>query len=101
MKTKSPAGVVVCLAATFLSDEENVDLFWAVRGAGANFGIVTLFEFEVDKVGDVGWAQLVFDASDPAGLLEKWGAAVEAAPRDLTSFIVLGRPRRGSRPWLG
>jgi Berberine and berberine like len=44
---------------------------------------------------DVGWAQFVLDASDPAGLLEKWGAAVEAAPRDLTSFIILGRPRRG------
>lgn len=77
------------------SDEENADLFWAVRGAGANFGIATSFEFEVDEVGDVGWAQLVLDASDTAGLLEKWGAAVEAAPRDLTSFLILGRPRRG------
>lgn len=77
------------------SDEENADLLWAVRGAGANFGIVTSFEFEVDEVGDVGWAQLVFDAGDVADLLEKWGAAVEAAPRDLTSFITLGRPRQG------
>ncbi|MDQ3855146.1 MAG: LLM class flavin-dependent oxidoreductase [Chloroflexota bacterium] len=77
------------------SNEENADLFWAVRGAGANFGIVTSFEFEVDEVGDVGWAHLVLDASDTAGLLEKWGAAVETAPRDLTSFIILGRPRRG------
>jgi hypothetical protein len=77
------------------SDEENADLFWAVRGAGANFGIVTSFEFEVDEVGDVGFAQLVFDASDTAGFLQKWGAAVEAAPRDLTSFLIMGRPRRG------
>lgn len=77
------------------SNGENPDLFWAVRGAGANFGIVTSFEFEVDTVGDVGWAQLVLDASDPAALLERWGAAVEAAPRDLTSFIILGPPRRG------
>jgi hypothetical protein len=75
--------------------EENADLFWAVRGAGANFGIVTSFEFEVDEVGNVGWAQLVLDARDTASLLEKWGAAVEAAPRDLTSFIILGPPRRG------
>lgn len=77
------------------SDQENADLFWAVRGAGANFGIATSFEFEVDEVGDVGWAQLVFDASDTAGFLERWGAAVEAAPRDLTSFMIMGRPRRG------
>jgi alkanesulfonate monooxygenase SsuD/methylene tetrahydromethanopterin reductase-like flavin-dependent oxidoreductase (luciferase family)/FAD/FMN-containing dehydrogenase len=77
------------------SDEENADLFWAVRGAGANFGIVTSFEFEVDEVGDVGWAQLILDASDTADFLEQWGAIVEAAPRDLTSFLIIGPPRRG------
>ncbi len=77
------------------SEDERPDLFWAVRGAGANFGIVTSFEFEVYETGNVGWAQLVFDASDARELLLRWGAAVEAAPRDLTSFIILGPPRRG------
>ncbi|PJJ62067.1 LLM class flavin-dependent oxidoreductase [Compostimonas suwonensis] len=80
------------------SDDENAELFWAVRGAGANFGIVTAFEFEADELGhDVGWAQLVLDANDPASLLEGWGAAVEAAPRDLTSFLILGGARPGQR----
>jgi FAD/FMN-containing dehydrogenase len=79
-------------------DEENRELFWAVRGAGANFGIVTSFEFEVDEVGEVGWATFLFDASDTAGFLEKWGAAVEAAPRDLTSFLIVSPPRRGQPP---
>ena len=73
--------------------QENPDLFWAVRGAGANFGIVTSFEFEVDEVGDVGWAQLALDAGDTAGFLQRWGTAQEAAPRDLTSFLIMGRPR--------
>ena len=77
------------------SDDENPDLFWAVRGAGANFGIVTSFEFEVDEVGNVGWAQLIFDASDTAGFLERWGAANEAAPRELTSELIVGAPRSG------
>ncbi|MHC5794897.1 LLM class flavin-dependent oxidoreductase [Lacisediminihabitans sp. FW035] len=77
------------------SDAENPDLFWAIRGAGANFGIVTSFEFEVDVVGDVGWAQLAFDASDTANFLERWGAAIEAAPRDLTSFLIMGGRRDG------
>ncbi|GCE50310.1 FAD/FMN-containing dehydrogenase [Thermosporothrix hazakensis] len=77
------------------SDKENPELFWAVRGAGSNFGIVTSFEFEVDEVGPVGWAQLILDARDTASLLERWGAIVEAAPRDLTSFLIISPPRRG------
>ena len=77
---------------------ENEELFWAVRGAGANFGIVTSFEFEVDEVGQVGWAQLAFDASDTAGFLERWGAAVEAAPRELTSNLIMGGRRPGNPP---
>jgi FAD/FMN-containing dehydrogenase len=80
---------------TRASETENADLFWAVRGAGANFGIVTSFEFEVDEVGDVGFGRLVFDAGDTAGFLRRWGAAVEAAPRDLTSSLIIGRPRPG------
>lgn len=74
---------------------ENPDLFWAVRGAGANFGIVTSFEFEVDEVGNVGFAQLGLDASDTAGFLLDWGHVMESAPRDLTSFVILGPRRRG------
>jgi len=80
------------------SADENPELFWAVRGAGANFGIVTSFEFEVDEVGQVGFAQLAFDATDTAGFLENWGATVEAAPRDLTSFLIMGASRPGQAP---
>ena len=77
------------------SPDENPDLFWAIRGAGANFGIVTSFEFEADEVGDIGFAQLAFDASDTAGFFQRWGAAVEAAPREVTSQVILGPPRGG------
>ncbi|MCU1475768.1 MAG: linked oxidase domain protein [Subtercola sp.] len=78
-----------------VSADEHPHLFWGVRGAGANFGIVTSFEFEVDEVGDIGWAQFAFDASDTAGFLESWGSIVENSPRDLSSFLIMGAPRAG------
>ncbi|AQZ63884.1 FAD-linked oxidase [[Actinomadura] parvosata subsp. kistnae] len=76
-------------------DEENAELFWAVRGAGANFGIVTAFEFEAHEGGEVGFGQFVLDATDTAGFLQRWGAVMEAAPRDLTSSLIIGQARPG------
>ena len=80
-----------------VSDTENPDLFWAVRGAGANFGIVTSFEFEVDEVGPVAYAELTQDASDPARYLVDWGRFVEDSPRDVTGFLIMA-PERGGQP---
>lgn len=71
------------------------DLFWAIRGAGANVGIVTAFEFEAREVGQVGYAQLAFQVDDVAGFLEGYGRTVESSPRDLTLFLLTGGPRPG------
>lgn len=77
------------------SHQEHPDLFWAVRGAGANFGIVTSFEFDAYPVGNVGFGQFVIDATETAGFLESWGRTIEQSPRDLTSFLIMGPPRLG------
>ena len=81
------------------SADENAELFWGMRGAGANFGVATAFEFEVHDGGDVGWAQLAFDATGgadgTAGFLERFGAVIEAAPRDLVATAFLGGRRSG------
>ena len=73
------------------SDTENIELFWAARGAGANFGVATAFEFVVDEVDDVGWAQLTFRAPDPAAYLEAFGRVMARTPRETTPFLILGQ----------
>jgi FAD/FMN-containing dehydrogenase len=69
--------------------EHRPDLFWAVRGAGTNFGVATAFEFQAQPVRGVIVAMTVYDAADTAAFLTRWAAAVEAAPRSLTSFLTL------------
>jgi alkanesulfonate monooxygenase SsuD/methylene tetrahydromethanopterin reductase-like flavin-dependent oxidoreductase (luciferase family)/FAD/FMN-containing dehydrogenase len=76
--------------------EHEPELLWAVRGAGGNFGVVTAIELEAYELGDVVFSMMAFDAGDPAPLLERWAAAVEAAPRELTSFLTVFEQRGGS-----
>lgn len=78
-------------------DQHDPELFWAVRGAGANFGVVTAFEFQAASAREVVAAVTVYDASGTVDFLTRWGAAIEAAPREVTSFLTLaagpgGRP---------
>ncbi|MBM2614416.1 FAD-binding oxidoreductase [Actinoplanes sp. LDG1-06] len=77
------------------SAEENQDLFWAVRGAGANFGVATAFEFEAEEVTEVGWAQFVLVSHDVAESLKAYGDVAREAPRDTTVFWLTGPPRQG------
>ena len=72
--------------------DHHPDLFWAIRGAGGNFGIVTAFELEAYPLGNVVHSTMVLEAGP--GLLERWGSVVEASPRELTSFLMLGRQGR-------
>lgn len=75
--------------------DEHADLYWAVRGAGANFGVATAFEFEAVELGTVGYAQLLLATADIEGALRRYGELASAAPRDTTVFLVTGPPRRG------
>ncbi|HIZ36553.1 MAG TPA: LLM class flavin-dependent oxidoreductase [Candidatus Ruania gallistercoris] len=80
------------------SAEENPDLLWALRGAGGNFGVVTAVEVAAMPLRRVVFSQMVFDATDTAGLLQRWGELVEASPRELTSFLILSANRGGQGP---
>lgn len=71
------------------------ELFWGVRGAGANLGVVTAVEFEASPVGPVGWAQLTVVVDDLAQGLAHYGRTAQAAPRDTSVFLITGAPQGG------
>lgn len=77
------------------SRDEHPELYWGMRGAGANLGVAVAFEMIAQPVGSIGFAQLAFDASDTVDFLERWGATTEASDRAVTPFLIVGGERRG------
>jgi FAD/FMN-containing dehydrogenase len=72
------------------SETENPDLFWALRGGGGNFGIVTSFEFQAHPVGpEVLSGLIVHPIADAPGLLQEYRRIVAGAPDELTCWVVM------------
>jgi FAD/FMN-containing dehydrogenase len=72
------------------SEKENADLFWALRGGGGNFGIVTGFEFRLHALGpQVLSGLLVHPFADAPKLLRDYRSFVAQAPEELTAWVVL------------
>jgi FAD/FMN-containing dehydrogenase len=72
------------------SVSENEDLFWAVRGAGSNFGAVTSFEFRAHPVGRVVQLAAPFYALEDGGkVIRAWRDFTAAAPDEINSLMVL------------
>jgi FAD/FMN-containing dehydrogenase len=72
------------------SATENTDLFWALRGGGGNFGVVTEFEFQLHSVGpDVLAGLIVFPWSEAKNVLQKHRAFMATAPAELNVWAVL------------
>jgi FAD/FMN-containing dehydrogenase len=75
------------------SEDENPDLFWAIRGGGGNFGIVTSFEYQLHRVGPIVLAGPVFHPlEDAPAVLRFYREFVAAGPDELTTIFDLSVP---------
>jgi FAD/FMN-containing dehydrogenase len=69
--------------------DENPDLYWAIRGGGGNFGIVTSFTFKLHEVGpEVAFAATFYPIEEAAEVMRRWRSYVEGAPDEVTSTCV-------------
>jgi FAD/FMN-containing dehydrogenase len=68
------------------SKKENEDLFWALRGGGGNFGVVTSFEYQLHPVKDIVAGLFFFPVANARNVLEFYRDFIETAPEELGMF---------------
>ncbi|PYE55446.1 FAD-binding oxidoreductase [Deinococcus yavapaiensis] len=75
------------------TDTENRELFWGVRGGGANFGVITALEFEAHPGGLVTGGVIAFDGTNARHLFGEYARLAKTAPDDLsTQGILMAAP---------
>lgn len=77
------------------SADEQPDLFWALRGGGGNFGVVTAFEFAAHETTDVHFGKITFPQAEASTVLQAWADHLRSAPAELTAIAVLANPMGG------
>jgi FAD/FMN-containing dehydrogenase len=83
------------------SAEEHADLFWAVRGAGSNFGVITSFTFRLHPVGPtVLLCAPMYALADAPAVLPKWRDFIATAPDEFTPLAVFWSVQEGFPPEL-
>jgi FAD/FMN-containing dehydrogenase len=68
------------------SPNENADLFWALRGGGGNFGVVTSLEFQLHPVKDIYGGPMFFELKDAATVLRFYREFIADAPEQFGGF---------------
>ena len=66
--------------------ENNADLFWALRGGGGNYGVVTAVEFKLYPVEQVYAGWLIFPWERSAEVLKAWNELLPTLPDEITSI---------------
>ena len=70
------------------SAKKNSDLFWALRGGGGNFGVVTSFLFRAHPVHTDYAGPMLYELSEAADVMKWWSKFITKAPKELTGFFM-------------
>ena len=74
----------------YASADENPDLFWALRGGGGNFGVVTTFEFRTHAIPPALMFGPTFWPIEQTGEVMKWWSEfIPSAPREVNGFFAM------------
>ncbi len=68
-------------------EEQNTDLFWAVRGGGGNFGVVTTFAFRTHPVHTVTAGPIFWPIDDAPEVMRRFEEFITTAPEELNGFF--------------
>ena len=79
------------------SQKNNQDLFWAIRGGGGNFGVVTALEYQLHPVGQVVSGGLTYPAGRIPELLQTFIRFLAAAPDEMDAYAQLLPSQHGER----
>jgi FAD/FMN-containing dehydrogenase len=69
------------------SAKENSDLFWAIRGGGGNFGVVTSFLFKAQPVHTQYAGPMLYELSETVDVMKWYRTFITKAPRELNGFF--------------
>jgi UDP-N-acetylenolpyruvoylglucosamine reductase len=69
------------------NSQQNSDLFWAVRGGGGNFGVVTSFEFRMQPVDSVFFGPTFWPLEEAGDVLKAYRDFIQKAPETITGFF--------------
>ena len=82
------------------SRDQNPDLFWALRGGGGNFGVVTEFVFRTHEIGpEVTAGLIVWSADDAQAVTDLFHRVTSKAPLEMTMAMLMRNAPPA--PWLG
>ncbi|MBK6265345.1 FAD-binding oxidoreductase [Marivirga sp. S37H4] len=73
------------------SEQQHADLFWAIKGGGSGFGVVSTFEFQAHPVGpEVFFSPVFYPATEAEQIIKSYREKSRSMPNEVSTFLIYG-----------